>query len=89
MDEKISFNTEDVDAMKFEAESFYSNSPNIGEASEELLYLLEEEILKQKLQQSMENIKQLEKIGDKENIIKELNICHNISKKLSGLKKFK
>lgn len=71
----------------FESEMYYADSKDIKSVANELLYLLEEEVLKKELEQTMERIRILEKGTSQKEAEDELLKCQEISKKLSNLRK--
>lgn len=77
---------DEKDAILFEAEMHYANSPNFSKIITDTLYLLEDEILKEKFASSMERLKRVESAGDIKAVEVETMYCHEITKKLSELK---
>jgi DNA primase len=74
------------EALLFEAQMHYANSPNINQMIKDTLYFLEEEMLKKKFADSMEKLKRAENVSDKETVERETKKCHDISLLLSHLK---
>lgn len=85
--EEQNFKVENEEEFHFESEMYYADSKDIETVAKELLYLLEEEILKKELEKTMERIRILEKGTSQEEAQVELLKCQEISKKLSGLRK--
>ncbi len=74
------------EALLFEAQMHYANSPNMNQLLKETLYLLEEDGLKQKFAESMEKLKRAENVQDTESIERETKRCHDLSLLLSTLR---
>jgi hypothetical protein len=72
----------------FEAESHYSDRPDISIEMEELLISLEEEHLKKKFSEAMENLQKSERDRDSAAVLKYLEECQNISQQINNLKKY-
>lgn len=74
------------DTMLFESEHHYANSPNLKQIIRETLYFFEEEMLKDKFQEAMRELKKAEAIHDQEKVKQKANECHEISIALTNLK---
>lgn len=75
---------DDLDLI-FDAEMNYLNIQNILHELEELILLLEEETLKEKLKQAMNDMKKAEKEGNSD-VEKYLNLCNKLSKEIQNKK---
>lgn len=75
------------DTLMFEAELHYANSPNLKQIIKETLYFFEEEILKEKFEEAMRELKKAEASHNEEKIKEKSEECHQISLKLATLKR--
>lgn len=84
--ENIYKDDEDKNTLLFEAEVYYGSTEDYYKIVDEILFLLEEEVLKEKFVFAMEALKRAEASNNKDEIDKEIENCQIISNKLSNLK---
>lgn len=77
---------EDKNTLLFEAEVYYGPLEDFNKIIDEILFLLEEDVLKEKFVFAMEALKRAEGANDKDMIEREIQNCQTISNKLSSLK---
>ena len=82
----FSISSDEKAKLSFEGEVYYGNSPN-DVAEEEILYNLEEDVLKEKFADAMYKLRKAETEKNVERIEELAMIVHNVSKKLSELSK--
>lgn len=83
--EKIKEYEKDQDVLMFESEASFGNDPN-PRIEEEVLYFLEEDLLKDKFTKAMYELKIAEGKNNKEEIDKNTKILHETSKNLTELR---
>jgi DNA primase len=78
---------DDSNAVIFEAESYYAGKEDISRDVAELLDSLEEEYLKRKFGEAMEQLQKAERDRDSGAVLKYLEECQSLSQRINELKK--
>lgn len=78
---------DEKEVLIFEAESYYAGKEDIASEVAELLVGLEEEYLKKKFGEAMENLQKAERDKNSAEVLKYLEECQNISQQINNLKK--
>lgn len=75
-----------TEEVYFEGVMYFGNSPNTKAYEAELLYTLEEDVLKERFKEAMDELRKAELVKDGEMVRARLQECQEISIKLSALK---
>jgi DNA primase len=88
MEELLERFKKDKESLLFETESYYNDKTDLKEDLEELLLGLEEEYLKEKLSFAMVSLQKAEQGRNSQEVLKYLEICQDLSKKINSIKNF-
>ncbi len=86
MEELLKELEKEKDLLLFETESYYNNKEDLNLEINELLTNLEEEYLKRDFSTAMINLQKAEQTKDSGEVLKYLEECQNISKRLNTIK---
>ena len=85
-DDLLAFFEKEKESLLFEIEAYYNNKTNVKEDWAELLVRLEEEHLKKEFSEAMVNLQKAEQTKNSGDVLKYLEMCQDISKKLNAIK---